>query len=101
MAETEQATPEVETNETDIEVTDLDTFVRLLASWHGKRVARLQELMNTPAGTEITIGEEPPVVLDGETLRAFRLGVAMALSQLGDLPFGVEFEAPAEDAKPH
>lgn len=99
--------PEVEADATAVaeaktqEVTDLDTFVRLLASWHGKRVKRLEGLLMTPEGTKVTMNDTEEFTLEGENLKAFRFGVAMSLSQLGTLPFEAEFEEPAPDAKPH
>jgi hypothetical protein len=81
-------------------VTDLDTFVKLLASWHGKRVQRLEQLLIIPEGTEVSMGEEPAFALTGEALKGFRVGVAISLSQLGKLPFEAEFES-IPDGKPH
>lgn len=83
------------------EVNDLDTFVRLLASWHGKRVKRLEDLMATPEGTKVTMDGKVGLELSGDILKAFQFGVAMALSQLGTLPFEAEFAEPEPDAKPH
>lgn len=82
-------------------VTDLDTFVKLLTSWHSKRVLRLENLMATPEGTKVTLDDKEAFVLTGETLKAFQFGVAMSLTQLGTLPFEAEFEEPTPDAKPH
>lgn len=83
------------------EVNDLDTFVRLLASWHGKRVKRLEGLLMTQEGTKVTMNDTDEFTLEGENLKAFRFGVAMSLSQLGTLPFEAEYEEPSPDAKPH
>jgi hypothetical protein len=91
----EVATPPIQ------EVTDLDTFVKLLASWHAKRVHRLESLMMTPEGTVVTFNEETNFELSGEKLKAFRFGVAMALTQLGHLPFEVEFTDSLNESKPH
>lgn len=83
------------------EVTDLDTFVKLLASWHGKRVKRLEDILQTPEGTEVTLDGGAAFILEGEKLIAFRIGVGLALSQLGTLPFSAEFETPTDDAPVH
>ena len=82
------------------QVTDLDMFVRLLVGWHGKRVRRLEEILQTPEGTEVTLDGGAPFVLSGEKLQAFRIGVALSLSQLGRLPFAAEFAAEPTDDKP-
>lgn len=96
--ETQVDQPQEEPNQ---EVTDLDTFVRLLTSWHGKRVRRLEQLLATPEGTEVTMGDGKPFPLTGDALQAFRIGVALSLSQLGVLPFAAEFEPVADDQPKH
>lgn len=78
------------------EINDLNHFITLLTNWHGKRVAKLEEILNIPEGTEVTMNEGPPMALVGDTLKGFRLGVALSLSQLGQLPFEAEYE-PSSD----
>lgn len=82
------------------EVTDLDTFVRLLVGWHGKRVKRLEEILMTPEGTEVTLGEGEPFILKDDALKGFRVGVALSLSQLGHLPFSAEMEGVSDGNPP-
>lgn len=74
------------------EVLDLNRFITLLTNWHAKRVAKLEEILNIPEGTEVTMNEGDPMPLVGDTLKGFRLGVALSLSQLGQLPFEAEYE---------
>ena len=78
-------------NET-IEVNDLDKFVHLLAGWHTNRVARVKHLLDVPETTEVAIGEDAPVPMTGDFRKGFQLGISLALSELGDLPFVAEIE---------
>jgi ubiquinone biosynthesis protein Coq4 len=80
----------------DNEVTDLNQFITLLASWHSKRVKRLEEILQTPEGTEVSMGDAPPFTLSGDALKGFQIGVSLSLSQLGRLPFEAEFEDPSD-----
>lgn len=87
-----------------IEIADLDAFVRVMSAWHTEKVAVVRHLLTMPEGAEFQVGEGEVVtttVLTGDTLAAFKLGVEMALMQLGTLPFVVELEdatPPAPDA---
>lgn len=81
-----------ETPDTLLAVNDLDQFVQLLASWHTKRVATLKHMQNIPDTAEVSIGEGPPVKLTGEFREGFLLGLSLALSELGELPFVAEME---------
>lgn len=78
------------------EVTDLNQFIALLERWHKKRVQRLEEILNTPEGTEVSMGDAPPFILSGDSLKGFQIGVALSLSQLGKLPFEAEYETPSD-----
>ena len=78
-------------------ITDLNQFIELLSSWHSKRVKRLEEILQTPDGTEVTFGDVPAFVLTGDALKGFQVGVALALSQLGHLPFAAEHEPATDD----
>ena len=87
-----------------VEVTNLDHFVRLLVAWHSKEVHRAQQLLQVPVGTAFTIGEEE-LVLEGPALAGFKFGVEMTLMCLGSLPFVAQVEEKAEEppaeTKPH
>lgn len=78
------------------EVTDLNQFITLLGNWHSKRVKRLEEILQTPEGTEVSMGDAPPFTLTGDALKGFQIGVALSLSQLGKLPFEAEYETPTD-----
>ena len=76
-------------------VSDLDTFFTLLASWHENRVSMLNHMKSVPEGTEVSVGEDdsPPIILSGEMLAGFQLGIDLSLMELGTLPFYPEPEA--------
>lgn len=90
-AATQEAPPEL------IQITDLDSFARMVAAWHENRVARLRHMLDIPEGTEVEIGDTK-LVLTGEIKDAFRLGLHVALHEMGQLPFVAEFESPEEAA---
>ena len=82
-----------------LEVSDLDTFVRYLVSWHSEKVALVKHMLEVPDGAKFKIGEDEPILLSGETLTTFKLGVQMALMELATLPFvaDVEDDEPTPD----
>ena len=89
-------TPETKTDM--IGVTDLDTFVSLLAGWHGKKVETLRHMVDIPPGTEMTINDADgnrTIVLVGDYLAGFKAGLELALIEMGELPFLAEMEADA------
>lgn len=73
-------------------ITDLDTFVRALLHWHTNKVELLQHMKTIPDGTEVTIEGSEPKMLQGDMLAGFQLGLSLALSELGTLPFAIEVD---------
>lgn len=71
-------------------ISDLDSMVTLLSGWHKKEVATLEHLLFIPDGTEVSFGDEPPIVLTGDLLTGFQTGISISLLRLGELPFIVE-----------
>jgi hypothetical protein len=76
----------------DFLVEDLDQFVAILTSWHTDKCAVVQHLLTVPEGSSFEIGGEK-LVMTADVLRGFKLGVEMAMMQLGTLPFVAEMEA--------
>ena len=74
-----------------IEVADLDTFVAYMAAWHSERCELVQHFLGIPEGTTMEVGGEQ-LVLTGPALEGFRLGIEIAMMQLGTLPFAAEVE---------
>lgn len=95
-------------NEGDtVEVDDIHHFVAITTSWHAKKVAVLQHMLQVPAGTEMTTEGGTEVVLEGAFLDGFKAGLGLALMELGILPFAAEVEddpaqpAANDESKPH
>lgn len=70
----------------------LDGFVRALQHWHHNKVQMLKHLQTIPEGTEVTREGHDPLVLTGEALKGFILGLEVALEEVGELPFEAEVE---------
>ena len=73
--------------EGEVQVSDLDQFVRLLVGWHANRVRRMEHLLTIPDGAELQLEDDAPVVIDGEARKAFLIAVHLCLSEVGVLPF--------------
>lgn len=81
-----------ETPDTLLAVQDLDQFVTLLAAWHKKKVDVLKHMQAIPETAEVSLGDGPPIKLTGDFREGFLLGLSLALSELGELPFVAEME---------
>ena len=80
--------PEEEADANEIvHVSDMGQFVALMQDWHAKQVATVRHLMEIPSGVEVQVEDEETFPLEGDTLKGFKLGIQMALSYLGELPF--------------
>lgn len=73
-----------------VPVEDVNHFVRLVTLWHGKKVQVLEHMLSVPAGTTIQSGEGTEIAMEGEFLDGFKAGLALALMELGQLPFVAE-----------
>ena len=74
-------------------VTELAEFIPLIEAWHQRQVLTVEHLQKVPSGQEVEIEDEPVLVLEGDSLRAFQLGISMALHYLGSLPFSADRDA--------
>lgn len=45
-----------------------------------------------PSGSELLIDDEEPLMLTGEVLKAYQVGIEQSLALLGQLPFAFETE---------
>jgi len=75
-----------------LEIKDINHFVGLLSRWHQRKVAILNHMLTVPEDAEVMINEAEPVKMTGEFRKGFELGVSIALSELGELPFVAEME---------
>ena len=83
---------------------DLDTFVQAIVHWHTYKAALVNHMKAIPEGTEVSIGDDAPITMEGDFLKGFQLGLSYALSQLGELPFSFELEdgdQPVQATVPH
>lgn len=78
------------------QVVDLGTFINILTDWHKTRVQFLEHLKNVPEGVAISINDGEDIAMTGQLLEGFRLGLGLALSELGSFPIskGILTEIP-------
>lgn len=93
MAEaTSEATPQVTASEGIVMIESLDQFVKLLQGWHANQVALLIHMKEIPEGTPLTLDDGQERILSGDLREGFLMGLSVALSELGDLPFVTPIE---------
>lgn len=88
-------------------ITDLNDFANLFMNWHHNVQATLNHMAQIPDGAGIEyVNDKTPdqvdtIILTGDALKAYRLGVLTAMAQIEKLPFQAVVEdepAPANDA---
>ena len=77
-----------------LQISDLDQFAKIITGWHQLQVATIRHLYEMPEGIEVQEEDGEPFKLEGDTKRAFQLGLQMAMEYLGKLPFKPEYEEP-------
>lgn len=82
-----------------VEIKDLDHFVMLLSKWHTSKVNVIKHMLEVPESSEVCIGEDAPIQVTGDFRKGYQLGLSLALSELGELPFVAELEESAEATK--
>ena len=87
--------PHMTTQSDNVEVSDLDHFVKLLAHWHTAKVAVLKHMRELPETAEVSIDDGPATLVAGDFRKGYQLGLSLALSELGELPFVAELEESA------
>ena len=78
-----------------VEIKDLDHFIKLLTDWHTSKVKMLDHLRDIPETAEVSIDDGKHIKVSGKFRKGFQLGLAIALSELGKLPFVAELEEAA------
>ncbi|WP_300656244.1 host nuclease inhibitor protein [Pseudomonas sp.] len=69
-----------------------------LIKWHQGQMATFEKVLNTPADTEVRLGsDDDPIILQGEKLKGFRIGLAIAKSWIEKFPLSIERNAPDSD----
>ena len=72
------------------EITTISQLSQLLVTWYDNQIAILDQLKNVPAGTQVQVGDKEAnetYVLEGDVLTGYLLGLNLALSNIGSLPF--------------
>lgn len=108
MSTEENQTVAGEERPDSVEIHNVNQFAGFLVGWHANVVKRIEHLLTVPDGATFTVDpgtEEQPapkeIVITGDALEAFKLGVNMALMGIKNLPFQVETEdVAAEEAAP-
>lgn len=86
-----------------IQVESLDQFVQYLVRWHETKVALLKHMETIPADAVVEI-DGVDHTFTPEMREGFKLGITIALAELGTLPFGFETddeESPAANDEGH
>lgn len=97
----EAASQPAPVNGKDHQIQSVDEFGGLLFNWHNKQVATVRHFLDVPVGTEVKVGDTEEIVLDGNTLKGYKLGLELALHYLGTLPFAhIPDEVEAEQGTP-
>ena len=91
--------PHMNTPQDTVEIKDLDHFVMLLSKWHTNKVNVIKHMLEVPETSEVQIGDEAPITVAGDFRKGYQLGLSLALSELGELPFVAELEESAEAVK--
>ncbi len=78
---------------------DLLDFVEHLRSWHARKVSNLRDVQEgSKEGTLLKIGDDAEgVPLTKRDAQLFKLGIEVALIELGTLPFTVNRRVDADD----
>lgn len=86
-----------------IQVESLDQFVQYLVRWHDTKVRLLKHMETIPEDAVVEI-EGVDHAFTPEMRQGFKLGITIALAELGTLPFGFETddeESPAANDEGH
>ena len=86
-----------------IQVESLDQFVQYLVRWHDTKVRLLKHMETIPEDAVVEI-EGVDHAFTPEMRQGFKLGITVALAELGTLPFGFETddeESPAANDEGH
>lgn len=92
----QDAQEDVTEQEQTVPVTDLNQFVAILSQWHQGKTKTLKHMLEIPLGTPFDFNNELDLVLQGDLHKGFIIGLTVALSELGELPFVAEMEDDAE-----
>ncbi|SEI21413.1 hypothetical protein [Pseudomonas asplenii] len=68
---------------------ELSRIAEQLVAWHQRKIGLIEQVLASPADTEVQLGVEAPILLTGEALKGFRVGLLWAQSIFGAFPLQV------------
>ena len=70
---------------------EIQKFIAHVTRWHAHQTGQLQSIIDAPADTPIHLGTgDDAIVLTGDHAKGFVVGIRIALSLMGTLPFHIE-----------
>lgn len=78
---------------------ELQEIAQGLIKWHAHKVKNFRSVLDTPKDTEVRLdtGGDEPLVLSGEVLKGFRIGLTIGLEWIEKFPLSIERTAPSDD----
>lgn len=94
MRNIEMISPEDEV----VEVTDAGQMAVMVIAWQQEVMSFLTHLKDIPPGTEVLQDDQTTMVLEGDALAGFQLGLALALEEIRELPFSTISDSQSPDS---
>lgn len=76
---------------------ELKRVAELLISWHQSKMGNIETVLGMPKDAEIRLGEDDPIILTGEKLKGFRMGLMIAQEWFGKFPLQLTRNEQAEE----
>ncbi|WP_017521222.1 host nuclease inhibitor protein [Pseudomonas nitroreducens] len=77
--------------------TELKNVADVLVQWHQDKLAYFEKILGAPADMEVRLGEDDAIVLTGEMLKGFRIGLVVAQGWISKFPLQVARQPGEED----
>lgn len=72
---------------------ELKQVAELLVDWHRSQLARFEKVLSAPADMEVRLNSgDDPIVLTGERLKGFRIGLLLGQGWISNFPLKVDDE---------
>ncbi len=78
---------------------ELQEIAQGLIKWHANKVKNFRTVLDAPKDTEVNLdtGGDEPLVLSGEVLKGFRIGLTIGLEWIEKFPLSIERTAPSDE----
>ncbi|WP_236200277.1 MULTISPECIES: host nuclease inhibitor protein [Pseudomonas aeruginosa group] len=76
---------------------ELKRVAELLITWHQNKMGNIEQVLGMPKDAEIRLGEDNPIILTGEKLKGFRVGLMIAQEWFGSFPLQITRNEQAEE----